>query len=151
MCRTLKHNNTNTKYTNTQIQYMTKCQKRSNKWHIFEKRIVQGYQKYYSHVSNMQIHKYKYTNTQIQHMTECQKNPTCSIFLKKGLFKGIKNYIPMCQKGDCSRMSSESRTVVQGLVMTMTDNMDDFDDDLFKPLYVRYCVAGARTALSTFF
>ena len=36
-------------------------------------------------------------------------------------------------------------------IMTMTDNMDDFDDDLFKPLYVRYCVAGARTALSTFF
>ena len=34
-------------------------------WYIFEKRIVQGYQKWYSHVSNSKIHKYKYTNTQI--------------------------------------------------------------------------------------
>ena len=66
----------------------------------------------------------------------------CSIFLKRGLFKAIKNDTPMCQtrkytntntqihkytisqsarktyfwKGDCSRMSSESHTVVQGLV-----------------------------------
>ena len=32
-------------------------------WHIFEKRIVQGYQKWYSRVSNMQIQKYKYKNT----------------------------------------------------------------------------------------
>ena len=39
----------------------------------------------------------KYTNTQIQHMTKCQKDPTCGIFLKRGLFKGIKNYIPICQ------------------------------------------------------
>ena len=106
--------------------------------HIFEKGIVQGYQKRYSHVSNAQIHKYKYTNIQIQHMMKYQKNPICGIFLKRGLFKGIKNYIPMCQmhkgkikcqkdptsygiflkKGDCSRMSSESRPVVQGLVHT---------------------------------
>ena len=46
-------------------------------------------------------HKYKntntkYTNTQIQHMTKCQKDLTCGIFLKTGLFKDIKNYIPMC-------------------------------------------------------
>ena len=31
--------------------------------HIFEEMVVQGYQKLYSHVSNMQIQKYKYTNT----------------------------------------------------------------------------------------
>ena len=48
------------------------------------------------------MHKYtntntKYTNTQTQHMTKCHKDPTCSIFLKRGLFKGIKNDIPMCQ------------------------------------------------------
>ena len=30
-------------------------------------------------------------------MTKCQKDPTCGIFLKRGLFKGIKNDIPMCQ------------------------------------------------------
>ena len=36
-------------------------------------------------------------NTQIHHMVRCQKDPTCGIFLKRGLFKGIKNYNPMCQ------------------------------------------------------
>merc|ERR1712175_42065 len=30
-------------------------------------------------------------------MTKCQKDPTCGIFLKRGLFKDIKNYIPTCQ------------------------------------------------------
>ena len=59
-------------------------------WYIFEKRIVQGYQKLYSYLSNAQIHKYKYTNTQIQHMMKYQKDPICGIFLKKGLLKGIK-------------------------------------------------------------
>ena len=39
----------------------------------------------------------KYTNTQIQHKTKCQKDPTCGIFLKRGLFKDLKNYIPTCQ------------------------------------------------------
>ena len=42
-----------------------------------------------------QIH--KYTNTQIRHMAKCQKDPTCGIFLKRGLFKGIKNDTPMGQ------------------------------------------------------
>merc|ERR1712130_1068805 len=60
-------------------------------------RIVQRYQKLYSYVSNAQIQKYKYTNTQIEHITKCQKDPTCGIFLKRGLFKGIKNDTPMCQ------------------------------------------------------
>ena len=35
-------------------------------------------------------------NTQIQHMTKCQKDSTCGIFLDRGLFKDIKNHIPMC-------------------------------------------------------
>merc|ERR1711888_79634 len=91
-------------YTNTQIQ-IHKCTntaydevpERPNMWYIFEKRIVQGYQKSYSHVSNAQIQKYKYTNTQIQHMRKCQKDPTCGIFLKRGLFKDIKNDITMCR------------------------------------------------------
>merc|ERR1711874_824493 len=46
-------------------------------------------------ITKIQVH--KYTNTQIQHMTKCQKDPKCGIFLKRGLFKDIKNYIPMCQ------------------------------------------------------
>ena len=54
------------KYTNTAYDEVPE---RPNMWYIFEKMIVQGYQKYYSHVSNVQIHKYKYTNTQIQHIT----------------------------------------------------------------------------------
>ena len=29
------------------------------------------------------------------HMTKCHKNPKCGIFLKTGLFKDIKNDIPM--------------------------------------------------------
>ena len=30
-------------------------------------------------------------------MTKCQKDPTCGIFLKRGLFKDIKNDTLMCQ------------------------------------------------------
>ena len=89
------------KYTNTAYG---KVPERSNMWYIFEMRIVQGYQKLYYHELNTQIQKYtykihKYTITQIQHMTKCQKDPTCDIFLKRGLFEDIKNYIPMCQRG----------------------------------------------------
>ena len=48
-------------------------------------------------MSHTQIHKYKYTNTQIKHMTKYQKDPTCCIFLKRGLFKDIKNDISINQ------------------------------------------------------
>merc|ERR1712212_409327 len=82
------------KYTNTAYD---KVRERPSMCYIFENRIVQGYQKLYSRVSNSQIQKYKYTNTQIQHMTNCQKDPACAIFLKIGLFKDIKNDIPVCQ------------------------------------------------------
>ena len=82
------------KYTNRAYH---KVPERPNMWYIFEKRIVQGYQKLYSYLSNAQIHKYKYTNTQVQHMMKYQKDPICGIFLIGGLFKGIKNDIPMCQ------------------------------------------------------
>merc|ERR1711981_552453 len=87
------------KYTNTAHDEVPE---RPNLWYIFEKRIVQGYQKLYSHVPKAQIQKYKYkihkyTNTQIQHMTKYQKDPACGIFLKRGLFKDIKNYISMCR------------------------------------------------------
>ena len=42
MCQTHKYKNTNTKYTNTAYDEVPE---RPNKWYIFEKRIVQGYQK----------------------------------------------------------------------------------------------------------
>ena len=85
------------KYTNTAYD---KVPERPNMWHIFEERIVQGYQKMIfpcvKHASTkIQIH--KYTNTQTQHMTNCHKDPTYIIFLKRGLFKYIKNDIPMSQ------------------------------------------------------
>ena len=46
---------------------------------------------------NTQIQIHKYTNTQIKHMTKYQKDPTCWIFLKRGLFKDIKNDISINQ------------------------------------------------------
>ena len=73
---------------------------RPNMWYIFEKQIVQGYQKLYSRVSNTYVQKiqiHKYTNTQIQHMTKCQIDPTCGIFFNRGLSRGIKNDMQMCQ------------------------------------------------------
>ena len=70
---------------------------RPYKPYIFWKLLVPGYQNWYYQVFHTQIHKYKYTNTQIQHITKCQKDPTCGIFLKRGLFRGIKNDIHMCQ------------------------------------------------------
>ena len=48
--------------------------------------------------ANTKIQIHKYINTQIQDMMNCQKDPTCGIFLKRGLCKDVKNYIPMCQK-----------------------------------------------------
>ena len=52
MCRRHKYKNTSTKYTNTAYD---KVPERPNMWYIFVKRIVQGYQKSYSHVSNAQM------------------------------------------------------------------------------------------------
>ena len=60
VCQTHKYKNTNTKntkYTNTAYDEVPE---RPNMRYIFEKRIVQGFQKLYSHVSNAQIQKYKY-------------------------------------------------------------------------------------------
>merc|ERR1712208_21448 len=82
---------------NTSMISISEVPERPSMCYIFEKRLVQGYQKLHSRVSNSQIQKYKYTNTQIQHITNCQKDPACAIFLKIGLFKDIKNDIPVCQ------------------------------------------------------
>jgi len=61
-------------YTNTQTHKDTntaydEVPEKPNKWYIFEKRIVQGYQKLCSHVSKVQIQKYNYTITQL-HSTD---------------------------------------------------------------------------------
>ena len=65
-CQMHKYTNTNTqihKYTNTAYEKMTEI---PNICYIFEKPRVQGHQKWYSGLSDTQIHKYKFTNTQIQ-------------------------------------------------------------------------------------
>ena len=99
MIHSCAHHCNNTKYqipnTSSQIPNISD---RHNMWYIFAKRIVQVYQKLYSHVSKAQIQKYKYKNTQIKHMTKCQKDPICGIFLERGLFIDIKNYIPIQYK-----------------------------------------------------
>ena len=60
------------KYTNTAYDEVPE---RPNMWYIFEKRIVQGYQRLYSHMPNAQIQKYKYkihknTNTAYDEVPE---------------------------------------------------------------------------------
>ena len=102
MCQTRKYKIHIHKYTNTQIQHMTKCQKDPT-CGIFLKRGL--FKDIKNHIPMCRTHKYKntntqihkYTNTQIQHMTKCQIDPTCGIFLKRGLFRGIKNDIHTCQ------------------------------------------------------
>ena len=61
MYQTHKYKNINTqihKYTNTAYDEVPE---RPNMWYIFEKRIVQGFEKLFSQVSNAQVQ-----NTQIQ-------------------------------------------------------------------------------------
>ena len=61
------------KYTNTTYDEVPE---RPNMWYIFEKRIVQGYEKGYSCVSNAKMQKiqiHKYTNAQIHKYTNTHK------------------------------------------------------------------------------
>ena len=94
MCQTCKYKNTNIqihKYTNTAYDEVPE---RPNMWYIFEKRIVEGYQKLHFHVRVKRANtKILIQNTQLQHLTKCLKDPTRGIFLKRGSFKDIKNYI----------------------------------------------------------
>ena len=69
------HKNTNTKYINTAYEEMPE---RPNMWYIFEKRIVQWYQKLYSYLLNAQIHKYKYRNTAYDEVPERIKHAVYS-------------------------------------------------------------------------
>ena len=43
-------------------------------------------------------------------MTKCQKDPTSGIFLKRGLFKGIKNYILMCKTSKYKNTNTKIHT-----------------------------------------
>ena len=64
------------------------------------------------------MHKYKntttkYTNTQVQHTKKCQKDPTYGIFLKRKLFKDIKNYIPLCRTNKYTNAQIQHMTKCQ--------------------------------------
>ena len=66
-------------------------------WSTFEKRIVQGYQKWYFHESNMQIQKYKYTNTAYDKVPE---RPNMLYIFEERIVQGYQNDIPMSQIGE---------------------------------------------------
>ena len=72
--------------------------------------------------TNTQTQIHKYTNTQIQHVTECQKDQTCGIFLKRGLFKDVKNDIPMCQTRNHKRTNKKyTNTQIQHMTKCQKD------------------------------
>ena len=55
-------------------------------------------------------------------MIMCWKDPTCGIFLKRGLFKDIKNYIPMCQTGKYKNTNTKySNTQIQNMTKCQRD------------------------------
>ena len=94
MCQTRKYKNTNTQIHKYSIwQSARKTQRVAYFWKEdcsrVSKMIIPGVKR-----ANTKI---QIQNTQIHHMVRCQKDPTCGIFLKRGLFKGIKNDNPMCQ------------------------------------------------------
>ena len=97
--------------------------------------------KNYIHICR--THKYKNTKTQIQHMTEFQKYPTCGIFLRWGLFKGIKNYIPMCQMSKCKIKCQKDPTSV-GIFLKR-----QFFKDVFWVSHS--CTRSSLTPISQFF
>ena len=65
-----------------------KAPERPSMLYIFEKSIVQGYQKSYFHEANMQIQKYKYTNTAYDKVPERPKM----------LYIFEERIVPRCQK-----------------------------------------------------
>jgi len=69
-------------------------------WYIFEKRIVQGYQLWCSHVSNAQIQKYKYTNTQIHKYSKWQSASKTQhvVYFWKEDWSGIPTMMLTCLK-----------------------------------------------------
>ena len=69
-------------------------------------------------------------------MIKCQKDPACGIFLKRGLFKDIKNYIPMChtRKYWCWCTEGDALKVMQWRWCTEGDSL--------KVMYWRWCTEG---------
>ena len=63
---------------------------RPNMWYIFETRIVQGYQKLYSHLPNKQIQKHKYTNTQIHKYSKVPEKLNMWYIFEKGIVQGFQ-------------------------------------------------------------
>ena len=80
--------------------------------------------------------KYKYTNTKIQHMMKCQKDPTCGIFLKRGLFKGIKDDIPMCQTPKYKNTNTQIHKYTNTQIHKYTNTVND--QVLERPKHVVY-------------
>ena len=70
---------------------------RPNMWYIFEKRIVQGYEKWYSHVSNTQIQKYKYKIHKYSIRRSARKTQHVVYFWKED-FSRISKIIFPCVK-----------------------------------------------------
>ena len=96
----------NTKYTNTQIQHMTKCQRDPTSGIFLKRRLFKDIKNYIAicqtpKFKNMILDYTKYTNTQIQHMPKCQKDPTCGRFLKRGSFKDIFWVSHSCTRSSC--------------------------------------------------
>ena len=95
MCQKRKYKNTTTqihKYTNTAYD---KVPEKPTMWYIFEKRIVQVYQKLYSHVSKAQIQKYKYKNAQTHKYTntaydEVPEKPNMWYIFEKRIVQGYQ-------------------------------------------------------------
>ena len=55
-------------------------------------------------------------------MTKCQKDPTCGIFLKRGLFKDIKNDIPMGQTCNYKNTNTKyTNTQIQHMMKCQKD------------------------------
>ena len=105
MCRTHKYKNTNSqihKYTNTAYEEVPE---RPNMWYIFEKRIVQGYQRLYFHVPNAQRQKYnykihKYTNTAYD---EVPKRPNMWYIFEKRIVQGYQKLFSHVPKAEIQK------------------------------------------------
>ena len=80
----------------------------------------------------MQIQKYKYTNTQIHHMTRCQKDPTCGIFLKRELFKDIKNDIPISQTRKYKNMNLKYTNTVYAKMPERPNSWYIFEESIVQ-------------------
>ena len=55
-------------------------------------------------------------------MTKCQRDPACGIFMKRGLIKDIKNYIPMCRTHKYKNTNTKyTKTQIQHMTKCQKD------------------------------